>query len=471
MRSIFRLLLVLTAALHGTLMAAPMSDSEIRQMLKGRLAELAPGAGIVVGVIDRDGQRIIAEGVSDRKSKHPVDGDTVYEIGSVTKSFVALLLADMASKGEVRPEDPVQAYLPSTVQVPAEKNKQITLIDLATHRSGLPRGDDSERMNDRKERIARYSETDLYRFLSAHQLGKPIGTQLYSNIGYDLLGHALALRAHQDLEALLQERISAPLVMRSTRLVPTPDMRRRLATGYRRDGSEGPADDLALPGSGRLKSTVNDLLRFLAACMQLTPTPIDAAIAGMNGSTDAAERPGWEHFKPRGADIWIKDGLTYGYASVVAYDTLGGRGVVVLSNTALVVNDIGIKALFRDFSLWHFTVPWPFMQAMATSNYREMLAGYHAFRHRDPTFQLAEEPLNNWGYELLLKQGKPLQAAEIFKLAVYLRPQSANAHDSLAEAYEKAGDYAHAVLSYRTSLALDPGNNNARARLQILEAQ
>ena len=108
------------------------------------------------------------------KGPRPVTGDTVFEIGSITKVFTSLILADMVGRGEVALNDPVAKYLPPGVKVPERKGRQITMVDLATHMSGLPR----EALNfepDLADWAAGYSEASLYEFLGAHQLTEDIG--------------------------------------------------------------------------------------------------------------------------------------------------------------------------------------------------------------------------------------------------------------------------------------------------------
>ena len=114
------------------------SDADIRKILVERIDVQHQGVGIVVGVIDRHGRRIISYGVSDQGDPRPLDGQTVFEIGSMTKVFTSLLLADMVHRGELSLTDPAVKYLPTGVTLPERGRKQIELIDLATHTSGLP---------------------------------------------------------------------------------------------------------------------------------------------------------------------------------------------------------------------------------------------------------------------------------------------------------------------------------------------
>jgi CubicO group peptidase (beta-lactamase class C family) len=93
---------------------------------------------MVVGIVDPQGRRIVAYGGLDQGDQRSLNGDTIFEIGSITKVFTSLLLADLVQRGEVALADPVAKFLPSEVKVPARGGRQITLRDLSTHSSGLP---------------------------------------------------------------------------------------------------------------------------------------------------------------------------------------------------------------------------------------------------------------------------------------------------------------------------------------------
>src|SRR5882724_7515984 len=141
-------------------------DTEIRKILKDQLGAEDLGIGIVVGVIDAKGRRIIAYGNPAKDDKRPLNGDTIFEIGSITKVFTSLALMDMVQKGEVSVTDPVSKYLPAAVKVPERNGKKITLQDLATQSSGLPRMPSNFKPKDNSNPYADYSVEQLYQFLS-----------------------------------------------------------------------------------------------------------------------------------------------------------------------------------------------------------------------------------------------------------------------------------------------------------------
>ena len=194
--------LLATLALGSSVMAqsarqpAMPTDSEIRQILFDRIDVQHQSVGIVVGVIGPEGRRVIAYGQLEKSDPRPLSGDTVFEIGSMTKVFTSLLLAGMVQRGEVALDDPVAKYLPAKVKMPERNGRQITLVDLSTHTSGLPRLPTNMKPADPNNPYADYTVEQLYQFLSRYQLTRDIGSQYeYSNLGGGLLGHVLALRA------------------------------------------------------------------------------------------------------------------------------------------------------------------------------------------------------------------------------------------------------------------------------------
>jgi len=217
------------SALAASESAVP-PDSEIRKILADRIDTRHQSVGIVVGVVEPQGRRIIAYGKLDAGDERILDGNTLFEIGSVTKVFTSLLLADMVQRGEVELDDPVSKYLPSEVKVPNDGKRTITLTDLATHRSGLPGMPNNFPPKDPTNPFADYSVDQLYHFLSGYQLTRDIGSQFeYSNVGVGLLGHALSRRAGTDYETLVTSRICKPLEMESTRITLSPELTKRLA--------------------------------------------------------------------------------------------------------------------------------------------------------------------------------------------------------------------------------------------------
>jgi serine-type D-Ala-D-Ala carboxypeptidase/endopeptidase len=339
------------AAAQSAPQTAMPSDSEIRQILVDRIDVQKQSVGIVVGVIGPDGRRVIAYGHLEKGDPRPLNGDTIFEIGSATKVFTSLLLAYMVQRSEVGLDDPVAKYLPPGVKMPERNGRSITLIDLATHTSGLPRLPTNLMPKDPANPYADYSVEQLYQFLSTYQLTRDIGSQYeYSNLGGGLLGHVLARRARMDYEALVRSRICDPLGMNSTRITLTPEMKARLAAGHNAAlQSVENWDSPTLPGAGALRSTANDLLTFLAANLGYTKSPLAPAMAAMLKVRRPTGQPGleialgWHILTTNGKEIVWHNGGTGGYRSFLGFDPKARIGVVVLSNTftAIGIDDIG----------------------------------------------------------------------------------------------------------------------------------
>ena len=180
--------------------AKALSDAEIRDILVERIDTQKQSVGIVVGVIRPEGRQVVAYGHLDKGDARPLDGDTVYEIGSVTKVFTSLLLADMVQRGEVSLNDPVAKYLPATVKMPTRNGRVITLEDLATHTSGLPVIPTNLKPKDTTNPYADYSVEQMYEFLSSYELTRDIGSKYeYSNLGARTVGACAGAAGGEEL--------------------------------------------------------------------------------------------------------------------------------------------------------------------------------------------------------------------------------------------------------------------------------
>jgi serine-type D-Ala-D-Ala carboxypeptidase/endopeptidase len=347
--------LVMSAASASVVVLAMVPDDEIRRILVERIDVRKQAVGIVVGMLGPEGRHVVSYGKLAAGDARPLDGDTVFEIGSVTKVFTSLLLADMVQRGEVSLDDPVSKYLPPDVRMPRRGGRDITLVDLATHTSGLPRLPTPFTPKDPTNPYADYTVDDLYRFLSGYELRRDIGAQYeYSNLGGGLLGHVLSRRAGTDYESLVRARITGPLGMNDTRVALTPEMRARLAVGHNDTLTPVPNWDLpTLAGAGALRSTVNDMLKFVAVPTGDGSAPLASAMASMLAVRRPAGNPaldialGWHVAKRSGREIVWHNGGTGGYRSMVAFDPKAHTAVVVLSNTftASGVDDIGLHLI------------------------------------------------------------------------------------------------------------------------------
>lgn len=312
------------------------ADADIATILAERLTH-RPGTGIVVGAITPDGTRVVAEGPSPDIT---FDADMVFEIGSITKVFVSLLLADMANEGLVSLDDPVSHYLPEGATMQAFEGQPITLRHLARHESGLPRLPANLEFSDIRNPYADYGEEDLLAFLASYEPERAPGSEYaYSNLGFGLLGYALERAGGSDLEALLRNRILDPLDMDDTGISLTADQQTRFAIGRDEYNRETLTWDLGvLAGAGALRSTTNDMLKFAAAAMDpsspLEPT-MRLALSDLIQGPGYRSGLGWMVVPAPSGLVVMHGGGTGGFRAHIALQENSGQGVVVLTNSAI----------------------------------------------------------------------------------------------------------------------------------------
>jgi serine-type D-Ala-D-Ala carboxypeptidase/endopeptidase len=290
---------------------------------------------LVFGVVDGDKSEVVACGKLD-DDKAP-DGNTVYEIGSVTKTFTATLLAKAVLSGRVALDTPVAQLLPD-FKIPSRGGKEITLGDLATQRSGLP-----------QEASGNYDAAKLKAFLARYELPRDPGASYeYSNMGFALLGYALAQLEHTTYGALTDKEILKPLGMTMSGTVVTEPMRSHLAPGH--DATGKAANNLnvdALVGAGAIRSTANDMLRYLEANVGVDRSPLTPEMKlAQRPRSDMAKtmRIGLAWITTNRGIVW-HNGMTAGHRSFLGFTADGRRGVVILANTAADADDLGFATL------------------------------------------------------------------------------------------------------------------------------
>jgi serine-type D-Ala-D-Ala carboxypeptidase/endopeptidase len=347
-RSVPAICLVLLSSITGSIAHAQSpDDSAIRRILEERIDSRKQGVGIVVGVVTPQGRRVIRYGRFAVDDSREVGPDTVFEIGSVTKVFTAMLLADMARRGEVSVTDPIIRYLPPEVATRAQGLKSTTLADLATHTAGFPFWPSGiPATTEGTAQMASYSVDQLYRFVSTFEAPPDVGTRwMYSNTDVGLLGVLLTRRAGSTYDALIESRITRPLSMTSTAVTVSPAMQVRRAIGHNAELKPAGAWNVpTLAAGGSLHSTVNDLLTLLAAVGD-PMTVAGAALPGMLAIRRQAlgfqQALGWMVLEAgAGQGLLLHDGNTLGFASSIVYDPVTRTGVVVLSNSSARVSDI-----------------------------------------------------------------------------------------------------------------------------------
>jgi D-alanyl-D-alanine-carboxypeptidase/D-alanyl-D-alanine-endopeptidase len=300
----------------------------------------ATSAGLTIGIMQHGERHVFSFGTAK--------DDSIFEIGSITKTFTGLILAQMIEQGSLKINEPVRQLLPSgTVVKPS--GAEISVLDLTTQHSGLPRGPDNFNPSDPENPYADYTPARLYHYLSDHGLQK-VGSPafLYSNLGVGLLGQALANRAGVPYATLVAQQITVPLGMPDTVIALSDAQRARFINGHAADHRVAHAWDFAaLAGAGAIRSTANDMLTYLGA--QLHPEKLRSNHSSKSRTLPAAlkltqelrgdSNPGmqigfgWLFITVTGT-YW-HDGSTGGYSSFAFFNPKGDYAGVILMNTSI----------------------------------------------------------------------------------------------------------------------------------------
>lgn len=344
-----RLRCVAAGALALSLLCSAVPTAAAAQHSSGTLDSLArafraqhPSPALVIGVLSSKGERVLPYGVAGGDSA-PVTGDTRFEVGSVSKIFTSLLLARMAESGDVRLDDPIARYLPDSVKAPEYEGQQITLRELATHSSGLPRLPTNITPANMADPYADYTAAKLYEFLDSYDLPRaPDASYEYSNLGAGLLGFLLSRHAGEPFAELLEAKVFQPLGMNDSYVAELGDSTdAHLARGH----AEGKAVPFwhfgSLEGAGAVRSTTHDLLRLIRAELHPERNELRKAIEfsqqiRFHASPQLALALGWHIVQlADSSSLYWHNGGTGGARSFVGFVPRAGVGVVVLMNEAL----------------------------------------------------------------------------------------------------------------------------------------
>jgi CubicO group peptidase (beta-lactamase class C family) len=331
---------------------------ELAALLEARVRERR-AVGIAVGVLEADGSATMAFAGDAGDGARLLGARSGFEIGSITKTFTGILLAEMVRSGEVRFGDPVSRYLPAGVRVPTVEGREITLLDLATHHSGLPVVPDNMDPADLSNPYADYSVAQMYAFLAAFQPDREAGAGYrYSNVGFGLLGHVLARRASSGYDELVRARVLGRLRMQGTAIELRGGLGEWMVKGHNKQGEIVPYWDLpTLAAAGAYRSNLDDMMRFLAANLRPPKTDLERSIQATHRAqrtvTDTIAHRiginemgiGWQIRSRGGTRIVWKDGGTAGFQTFIGFDPERRIGVVVLSNTNIEVDDLGFHLL------------------------------------------------------------------------------------------------------------------------------
>ncbi|MDM4722670.1 serine hydrolase domain-containing protein [Micromonospora sp. WMMA1363] len=331
------------------LTAQQTGDADLAAAARRAVGDPEGHRGLAVALVESG--RVRTAGLGDRDpAGAPVEAGTPFEIGSVTKALTGMLLAERAAAGAVNPDDPLASALPRV----AGPTREVTLAELASHRSGLPR------LALSVPEIARiswanliagnpYARWDAERLVAAaneEAPGEGRGQVSYSNVGMALLGQALAAQAGTDYPHLLDQQVLRPLGMTHTMIAGEglpPDR----AVGSKAGGrlADPWVSGGYAPAGVGVWSTADNLARLIAAMLAGTAPGADAATPRF--TKDERDRVGYGWFTTRHGDrevVWHNGG-TGGFRAYVGFERATGRGVVVLGNTDRAVDGIGLRLL------------------------------------------------------------------------------------------------------------------------------
>ena len=316
-------------------------DAEFAPVVKDGLLRESTGCGMAIGVIDHGERRVFTYGAAR--------ADSIFEIGSVTKTFTGLALAQLAVQRKVRLDEPLRPIIFPDIAAGA-RGTEITLLDLATHRSGLPSVPDNLVPKDPSNPFSDYDRVALHDFLMRHGTAKPADAKyLYSSMGIGLLGYALAQRAGVPYSQLVQTEITGPLRMNDTVFALSPEQERRLIQGHGatlEPVDAGFREGGIFAGAIGAKSTAADLLTWLDANLHPERYAVGAALGSPGATLPAAfaldhQLRGTVKQNTEVAFSWLFDvesgrfehgGTTPGYTAHVEFTPAQDRGIVVLYN-------------------------------------------------------------------------------------------------------------------------------------------
>ena len=312
--------------------------------------------GVVAGLVRGDDSRSWGFGTVAMGSSRAPDAQTVFEVGSITKVFTATLLARMAEQGLVALDDPIRPLLEPHLKLKDWRGRDVTLLHLATHTSTLPRA--SRRMLDHARRnlanpYRDYDLGELHADLAEFVPGPEVGhTFEYSNLGFGLLGHLLALIAGEPFEQVLLRRVCQPLELSDTVVTLDADRRARLAQGHFFGRPVGIWDMPVLAGAGALRSTAADMMHFIACSMGVRRSALDPTLATtqaprVRASDTLSIGLAWHRTPTAAGDTVWHRGETAGMRSFIGFVRERALGLVLMANASAGVDELGLELLPR----------------------------------------------------------------------------------------------------------------------------
>ncbi|WP_074406591.1 serine hydrolase [Aquimarina megaterium] len=475
-KKIITLLILFQIILSGCFTQNETISDGVKENVKSRVKN-GTNTGIVIGVITSKGITYYSYGVKSLKTNEPVNENSVFEIGSISKTFTGVLLADMVIKGELNLDDPLQKFLPNGITAPTYDGKSIKLSQMSNHTSSLPGMPGNFAPVNSANPYVDYTEKQLYTFLDNYQITRDIGsTYEYSNYSQGLLGHVLANKRQMSYEELMTEIIANPLQLENTRITFTHKMKENLAIGHNSIGEEVENWDIpTLAGAGAIRSTAADMINYLAANMGLIKSDLYPAMQLSHRKTtnirsDLKVGLGWHILLRDKLEIVFHTGATGGYRAFAGFIKDGDKGVIVLTNSKDNVNvdDIGIHLLDSTSALKKTSITVPLKKSIENEGIEVATITYWKLKkNKSDNYDFGENQLNSLGYYYLGNR-EIEKAITVFKLNTEVFPTSSNVYNSYGEALMKNNEKEEAIINYKKSAVLNPSNTNSLMMLKKL---
>ncbi|WP_425636522.1 serine hydrolase [Algoriphagus yeomjeoni] len=458
----------------------PLPD-DVTQNIQKRI-EYGLNGAIAIGIIDQDGIRYYNFGSRDSFGAE-VNEHSIFEIGSISKTFTATLLADQALNGDLKLDDPINELLPDRIKIPVLGKQKITLGHLSDHTSGLPNMPGNFKPANPKNPFADYTPPQMYEFISNYTPTREVGTNFeYSNLAFGLLGHALSLHVGKTYEDLVSEVITGPLGMNETKTTFDEQMIKNLAVGKNEFGQSTENWNFStLAGAGGIRSSTADMIKYLSAQLGFTQTPLMQAFELTHhkrhekylvrrGDNPLGMGLGWIIATNSDGNNYWHGGSTGGYTSYIGFNKTMQKGVVVLA-TGYDPSDIGAYLMYSDslkeikrslstelalkIDLVGPEKAKAFFEDSVINNLQE--------------FSYGSFPLNRLG-RIYLKENIDASIA-IFEINIKLFPNDWNAYNNYGEALRKKGRLEESLESYQKSVQLNPENQTALNSVTELEEE
>ncbi|KAF1008259.1 MAG: Protein flp [Luteibacter sp.] len=476
-----------TTPTHATETPRPVASTAtmdaVFQKLGSQMVDADLTDSLSIAVV-RDGQTHVYNFGSTVRGAHKAATErTVYEIASITKTFTSLILAHAVVEGKIDPNADIRTYLPPDYPQLAFGGKPVTIAQLANTTSALPDNlpDVSKLMAGvPPEKLAAifygslkdYTPAQLLIDLKAVKLDRPPGVEpRHSNVAAELLGIILE-RVYKDSYAnLLSRYVEKPFGMTGH---GTDEQAATIATGYdEKHAVMPPLRGPAVMPAGGLRYGSADMAKFLQAQLKATDPAVKLSHTATWGNpNEFAFGYNWIFEKTIDGQRHLRtSGGAFGFSSYIEMYPDKGYGIVLLANRAGSAQEKLHQladAAYKDI----FGMPavlTALHDAMEKDNYQHVDTVAADVRRDHPELNLTEGFVNQWGYNLLSAK-RSTQAIALFVYNTKQWPKSANAFDSLGEAYEGMGEKAKALDNYKRSLVLNPSNQHAIDRLKAMDA-